>query len=64
MSHVMLLVSAEGATLGETRLDDEGPDARTFAEAQLREEALTSGFTDDEVRSAHLAVAGDPPQQP
>jgi hypothetical protein len=61
---VMMLVSAEGATLAETRVDDEGPEADQVAEMQLREEAKMSGFTDAEIGSARIAMAGDPPNQP
>ena len=64
MSRVLMLVSAEGATLAETRVDGEGPEADSIAEAQLREEALVSGFTEDEVRAARVVMAGDPPNQP
>jgi hypothetical protein len=64
MSRVMMLVSAEGATLAETRIDGEDPELEGVAQAQLREEALVSGFTEDEVSSAHIAFAGDPPNQP
>jgi hypothetical protein len=64
MSRVMMLVSADGATLAETRVDGEGAEADALAQAQLREEALVSGFDDDEVRTARIAFAGDPPNQP
>ncbi len=64
MSRVMMLVSAEGAALAETRVDAEGPEADAVAEAQLREEALMSGFSEAEVRSSRLVKAGDPPDQP
>ena len=64
MSHVLMLVSAEGAALAETRVDDEGAEADALARVKLREEALVSGFTDEEVRSAHLVRAGEFPDQP
>ena len=64
MARVMMLVSEQGATMAETRVDGEGPEADEVAHAQLREEALVSGFTEDEVRSAHLTTAGDVPVQP
>ena len=64
MSRVMMLVSREGAMLAETRVDGEGAEVDQTAEAQLRDEALTCGFTEEEVRSAHLATAGDFPNQP
>ena len=64
MSRVMLLVSAQGATLAETRVDGEGPEADQVAEVQLREEARTLGFSEGDVGSAHIVHAGDPPNQP
>ncbi len=64
MSQVMLLVSAEGATLAETRVDGERPETNSIVEGRLREEAAISGFAEDEVRSAHIVMAGDPPNQP
>lgn len=64
MSRVMLLVSSQGATLAETRVSGEGPEADALAEEQLRDEARTLGFVGDEVRSARIAFAGDPPNQP
>jgi hypothetical protein len=64
MSRVMMLVGAEGATLAETRVDGGSPEAERAAEAQLREEARVSGFTEDEVLGARIAFAGDPPNQP
>jgi hypothetical protein len=64
MSRVLMLVSAEGAVLAETRIDGEGPEADAAAQAQLREEALVSGFTEEEVRAARFTLAGDPPTQP
>ena len=64
MARVMMLVSAEGAMLGETRIDEEGPEADRLAEAQLREEALVSGFSEEELRSARVSLAGDVPLQP
>lgn len=64
MARVLMLVSAQGATLAETRVDGEGPEADAVAQAQLREEALVSGFTEEEVRSARFSLAGDPPNQP
>ncbi|MHB8286574.1 MAG: hypothetical protein ACYDD1_18125 [Caulobacteraceae bacterium] len=64
MSRIMMLVSAEGVMLAETRVDSEGPEADAIHEAQLREEALLSGFSETEVRSAHLTRAGEPPFQP
>jgi hypothetical protein len=64
MSRVMMLVSAEGAMLAETRVDDERPEAAALHERQLREEAVMSGFTAEEVQSARVAMAGDPPFQP
>ncbi len=59
MSRVMMLVGKQGATLAETRLGGEGPAADQIAEAQLRDEALTSGFTDDEVAKARRVVVDD-----
>ncbi len=59
MSRVMMLVGEQGATLAETRVDGEGPDADQMAEAQLREEALMSGFTDEEVGNARRVIVGD-----
>ena len=59
MSRVMMLVGEQGATLAETRVGGEGPDADRMAEAQLREEALMSGFTDEEVGKARRVVVGD-----
>ena len=49
MSRAMMLVSAEGATMAETRVDDEGTEANAAAAvAQLREEAQVSGFSEEE----------------
>ncbi len=59
MSRVMMLVGEQGATLAETRVEGEGPEADQIAEAQLRDEALMSGFTDDEVGKARRVVVGD-----
>ena len=59
MSRVMMLVSGQGATLAETRVEGEGLDADQTAEAQLRDEALMSGFTDEEVGAAHRVIVGD-----
>ena len=64
ISRVMMLVSLEGATMAETRVDDGGPEVDAAAEAQLREEAQVSGFSEAELSSARLAFAGDPPTQP
>ena len=64
MARVLMLVSAQGALLAETRVNEEGPEADAIAEAQLRDEALVCGFTEDEVGSARLSTAGDPPLQP
>ena len=65
MARVMMLVSAEGATMAETRMDDEGSEADAAAAvAQLREEAQVSGFSEADIRSARVAFAGDPPIQP
>jgi hypothetical protein len=64
MSRVLLLVSEEGATLAETRIDGEGSAVDATTEARLREEALVSGFTEEEVRAARFTLAGDPPNQP
>ena len=58
MSRVMMLVSAEGATLAETRAGD-GPEAERLAEGALRDEAITSGFSKDEVGGARLVIVGD-----
>ena len=63
MARVMMLVSAEGATMAETRVDDEEANAAA-AVAQLREEAQVSGFSEAEIRFARVAFAGDPPIQP
>lgn len=64
MSRVVMLVSADGAVLAETRVDGEGPEADAMAQEQLREEALVSGFSEGEVRKARFRMAGDPPYQP
>ena len=64
MSRVMMLVSKEGAALAETRVEGDDPEADAMAEAQLREEALMSGFTEEEVKSGRLVKVGDPPNQP
>ena len=59
MSRIMMLVSAEGATLAETRVPESGTQAAQAAESQLREEALISGFTDEEVKTARLVTVND-----
>jgi hypothetical protein len=64
MPRVMLLVNAEGATMAETRVEHEGPEADVMAEAQLREEARVSGFSEDELSSARILFAADAPMQP
>ncbi len=64
MSRVMLLVSAQGATMAETRVVGEGPEVDRVAEQQLRAEARVLGFSEEDVRSARVGVAGDPPNQP
>ena len=56
MARVMMLVSEEGATLAETRAG--GPSGDGANEAALRDEALTYGFSEDEVRSAKFVVVG------
>ena len=57
MSRMMMLVSAEGATLAETRLDD--PSGDNLAAAALMAEARVSGFSEDEVQAARVVVVGD-----
>ncbi len=59
MSRVMMLVGEQGVTLAETRVKGEGLEADQIAEAQLRDEALMSGFTDEEVGKARCVVVGN-----
>ena len=59
MSRVMMLVGEQGAALAETRVGDEGPEADRIAETQVRDEALTSGFTDEEVSKARPLIVAD-----
>ena len=57
MARVMMLVSEQGATLAETRVDAATADGAS--EAALRDEALTSGFSEEEVRGARFVVVDD-----
>lgn len=59
MSRVMMLVGEQGAALAETRVEGEGPEADQIAEASLRDEALTSGFTEEEVHKARRVIVSD-----
>ena len=63
MTRVMMLVSAQGVALAETRVE-EGEAARATADGLLRDEALTSGFTEEEIRDARPVLVGDAPAQP
>ncbi len=63
MSRVMMLVSAEGETLVETRVSPRRSPAAQAQhdrdiERQLREEARSLGLSADEVREARFVVAG------
>ena len=59
MARVMMLVDAQGKTLAEVSLAPGSMRAAHDWERILRDQARSSGFSEDEIAAANIAIGGD-----